>query len=85
MDNFEEKLKKLEEITNNIKRDDISLEEALKNFEEGIKLSKGMEEELNKVEGRIQILMTEPSPLDKNNQPVLDDFNADNELIGTRK
>ena len=85
MDNFEEKLKKLEEITNNIKRDDISLEEALKNFEEGIKLSKGMEEELNKVEGRIQILMTEPSPLDKNNQPVLDDFHADNELIGTRK
>ena len=85
MDNFEEKLKKLEEITQNIKRDDISLEEALKNFEEGIKLSKGMEEELNKVEGRIQILMTEPSPLDNDNPPVLDDFNADNELIGTRK
>ncbi len=32
MKNFEEKLEKLEYLTNNIKRTDISLEEALKNF-----------------------------------------------------
>ncbi|MBQ1972020.1 MAG: exodeoxyribonuclease VII small subunit, partial [Treponema sp.] len=40
MNNFEQNLEKLEQLTNNIKRSDISLEEALKNFEEGIKLAK---------------------------------------------
>ena len=44
MNNFEQNLEKLEQLTNNIKRSDISLEEALKNFEEGIKLAKTLEE-----------------------------------------
>ena len=40
MNNFEEKLQKLEELSNDIKRSGISLEDALKDFEEGIKLAK---------------------------------------------
>ena len=38
MNTFEEKLRKLEQLTQDIKRSDISLEDALKDFEEGIKL-----------------------------------------------
>ncbi len=85
MENFEENLKKLETLTSDIKRPDISLEDALKDFEEGIKLANGMEKELDKIEGKIQILMNEPTPLDKNNPPQMDLFSTDNELIGTRK
>ena len=85
MNNFEEKLNKLEQLTQDIKRQDISLEDALKDFEEGIKLAAGMEKELNKIEGKIQILMNEPIPLDEKNQPELDLFSDDSEINGTRK
>ncbi len=85
MNNFEENLKKLEKITNDIKKSDISLEDALKNFEEGIKLAAGMEKQLDKIEGKIQILMNEPQPQDENNKPVLDSFNDDSEVSGTRR
>lgn len=57
MTNFEEKLEKLEELSQNIKQSDISVEDALKNFEEGIKLAKSLEKELDAMEGKIQILM----------------------------
>ncbi len=66
MKNFEQDLQKLEMLGNNIKSSDIKLEEALKIFEEGIKLAKSMEKELDKIEGKIQILMNQPSmPEDK--------------------
>ncbi len=66
MKNFEENLTKLEALGSDIKRNDIKLEEALKIFEEGIKLAKGMEKELDKIEGKIQVLMNQPNmPEDK--------------------
>ncbi len=66
MKNFEENLSKLEALGTEIKSNDIKLEDALKIFEEGIKLAKGMEKELDKIEGKIQILMNQPSmPDDK--------------------
>ena len=40
MKNFEENLQKLEDLSSSIKKSDITLEEALKDFEEGIKLAK---------------------------------------------
>ena len=85
MENFEENLKKLEKITNDIKRSDISLEDALKNFEQGIKLASGMEKQLDEIEGRIQILMNEPVPMSEENKPQLDDFADDSEVSGTRR
>ena len=60
MANFEENLSKLESLTQDIKRSDISLEDALKDFEEGIKLAKSLEKEIDKIEGKIQILMNQP-------------------------
>lgn len=62
MKNFEENLTHLEQLTQTIKRSDISLEDALKAFEEGITLAKKMEKEIEKIEGKIQILMNQPEP-----------------------
>ena len=60
MKTFEEKLQRLEELSTAIKKNDVSLEDALKYFEEGITLAKGMEKELDKIEGKIQILTNQP-------------------------
>ena len=85
MSNFEENLKKLEALTSDIKRNDISLEDALKDFEEGIKLAAGMEKQLDEIEGKVQILMNEPQPMTKENPPQFDLFNEEGEVNGTRK
>ena len=55
MNTFEQNLEKLEKLTQDIKRTDISLEDALKDFEEGIKLAGGMEKQLDEIEGKVQI------------------------------
>lgn len=57
MKNFEERLARLEELGANIRKGDLSLDEALKVFEEGIKLARGLEKDLDKVEGKVQVLM----------------------------
>ncbi len=82
---FEANLEKLEKLTTDIKRSDISLEDALKDFEEGIKLAAGMEKQLDDIEGKIQILMNEPQPMSLNNPPQMDLFNDDGQINGTRK
>ena len=76
MANFEENLSKLEQLARDIKRSDISLEDALKDFEEGIKLARGMEKEIDKIEGKIQQLMNQPDQ-EKNIPPQMDLFNVD--------
>ena len=77
MRNFEEKLQRLEQIGSDIKRSDVTLEEALKYFQEGITLARGMEKELDKIEGKIQILMNQPDPTEKNGPaPELDLFSS---------
>lgn len=76
MAKFEETLSKLEQLTRDIKRSDISLEDALKDFEEGIKLARGMEKEIDKIEGKIQILMNQPDP-ENNIPPQMDLFDVD--------
>ena len=54
-------------------------------FEEGIKLARTMEKELDKIEGKIQILMNEPVPQAKDNSPQLDLFSEPTEVTGTRQ
>ncbi len=61
MNNFEDTLKKLEELSNDIRRSDISLEDALKDFEEGVSLAKTLEKEIDSIEGKIQVLLNQPS------------------------
>jgi exodeoxyribonuclease VII small subunit len=57
MKNFEARLGRLEELGGMIRRADLPLDDALKAFEEGIKLARSLEKDLEKIEGRIQILM----------------------------
>jgi len=61
--NFEENITRLEELSEKIRNPEIGIEDALSTFEEGIKLAKTLEKELEKIEGKIQILMN--SPLDE--------------------
>lgn len=53
---FEDKLKKLEGITEKM-REDIPLEESIENFEKGMKLAKELEKKLNSFEKRVEILI----------------------------
>lgn len=79
MKNFEEKLERLEKISSDIKKSDVTLEEALKYFEEGITLARTMEKELDKIEGKIQILMNQPEVDSKDTsrqKPELDLFSG---------
>jgi exodeoxyribonuclease VII small subunit len=54
---FEEKLQRLEQIAGSLDRDDLSLEQALTLFEEGIAKLKEASAELEKAEGRVAILV----------------------------
>lgn len=54
---FEENLARLEEIAGSLDRDDLSLEQALALFEEGIRKLKEASAELAKAEGRVAKLV----------------------------
>ena len=54
---FEERLQRLEELGDEIRKNDIPLDDAIKAFEEGIKLARTLEKDLEKIEGRVEILM----------------------------
>ena len=56
---FEDALKKLEEILRNMEGGDLTLEESLKAFEEGIRLSRLCAERLDEAERRGEILLKE--------------------------
>ena len=61
MKKFEERLARLEELAEAIRKPDLALEEAVAVFEEGVKLSKGLEKDLQKIEGRVEILLNQPA------------------------
>ena len=54
---FEENLVRLEAIASALDRDDLSLEQALALFEEGIAKLKDASAELTKAEGRVKLLV----------------------------
>ena len=60
MPNFEEKLTSLEAVVERLERGDLSLDESVKLFEEGVKLSNACKQELEQAEGRIQLLVESP-------------------------
>jgi len=72
MKSFEERLTHLEEISETITEGKIPLEEAVSLFEEGIKISKGLEKELSKIERKIEILINNPEQPD--DKPELELF-----------
>jgi exodeoxyribonuclease VII small subunit len=60
MKHFEERLERLESLGEKIRQADLPLDEAIRAFEEGIKIAKALEKDLEKVEGRIEILLNDP-------------------------
>ena len=54
---FEKRLERLEELGDEIRNSEIPLDDAIKAFEEGIKLARALEKDLEKIESRIEILM----------------------------
>jgi len=57
MPTFEESLKKLETIVDQLEEGDLPLEESLKLFEEGVGLSAACKQELDAAEGKVQVLL----------------------------
>jgi len=55
--NFEEAMKKLEEISNKLEAGDISLDESIDLFTEGMKLSKMCSKKLESAEKKISMLV----------------------------
>ncbi len=74
MKKFEERLNRLEEISDDIRDTDVPLEKALSLFEEGIKLAKGLEKDIDKMEGKIQVLLNQPETPEE--KPELDLFSS---------
>jgi len=57
---FEQAMKQLEKIVQDLESGDMPLEKSIKTFEEGIQLSKFCSEKLDETEKRITILMQNP-------------------------
>ena len=57
MPGFESDLKKLEDVVERLERGDLTLDDSVKLFEEGVKLSNACKAELDKAEGKIQVLV----------------------------
>lgn len=69
---FETSVKRLEEITSALEKENISLEEALKLYEEGVRLVRACNERLEDAERRIRILKMTPD-----GEMVEEDFSAE--------
>jgi exodeoxyribonuclease VII small subunit len=54
---FEESLKQLETIVGQLERGDLALEDSLKMFEDGMRLSAQCKQELDNAESKVQILL----------------------------
>jgi exodeoxyribonuclease VII small subunit len=54
---FEKSLLRLEEVVKRLESPDLSLDEAMKLFEEGVKLSRECQSQLEEAEGRVEILL----------------------------
>lgn len=67
-ENFEDLLKRLEEITAKLeKEEENSLEESMKLFEEGVAISKKCNQEIEKAEQKISILIKENDKIKEEN------------------
>jgi exodeoxyribonuclease VII small subunit len=57
MATFEEQLTALEGVVERLERGELSLDESVRLFEEGVRLSDACKKELEEAEGRIQVLV----------------------------
>ena len=82
MKSFEERLQELEEVGERIREGKISLDDAVKEFERGIRLAKSLEKDLARIERKIEVLVNAPEEPDE--KPVLELFPELSELAGSQ-
>ena len=70
---FEEALSKLERITKELEEGDLSLEESLKYFDEGVKLAEYCNGKLNDAQKKVEILLKKNDRLEPTSFDGLDD------------
>ena len=76
MKNFEQRLERLEELGELIRKADIPLDRALAAFEEGIALARTLEKDLKKIDSRIEILINS-AEASEDESPELELFDGD--------
>lgn len=72
MKKFEQRLARLEELSEKLREGAIPIEEATAYFEEGIKLARGLEKDLSRIERKVEILVNEPDAPEE--EPTLELF-----------
>ncbi len=72
MKGFEEKLTRLEEINEKMKEDEVTIDKSMLLFEEGIKIARVLQKELDKMERKVEMLINQPETPDE--KPVLELF-----------
>ena len=72
---FENALEKLEKITNELEEGDLSLEESLKFFDEGVKLAEYCNSKLSDAQRKVEILLKKDDSLEPVAFDNLDDEN----------
>ncbi len=76
MKDFEERLLRLEALSEAVRKNEIPLDEAIVAFEEGIKLARNLEKDLDSLEKKVEVLMNEPDEAPPT-RPELDLFNGE--------
>ena len=66
---FEKKLARLEEIVSKMEGGDITLEDSLELFEEGVQLSRNRQKELDVAEQKVELLLGQDSQGQAQTQP----------------
>ena len=72
---FERSMARLEQVVKKLEGPDLSLDEAMKLFEEGVTLSRECQKQLEEAEGRIEILLKKadgkivPEPFEPEEKP----------------
>ncbi|NOQ67084.1 MAG: exodeoxyribonuclease VII small subunit [Desulfobacterales bacterium] len=72
---FEDELAKLEKITKELEEGDLSLEESLKHFDEGVKLAEYCNNKLSDAQRKVEILLKKGDSLEPVAFDNLDDEN----------
>lgn len=65
--NFEELIEKLENITNKLEKEQLSLDDSVKLFEEGMRISKECNTKLEDAEKRITVLINDNDEIKEEN------------------
>lgn len=73
---YEEAVKRLEDIVSEMENTDISLDNSLSLYKEGIELAKFCEEKLNNVEGEVSVLKKTSKGFFKK-KSFIDEYNRD--------